>query len=71
MLILIKCVIILCVDYIINYLDYVLINEAADAIRLPYLLQVWKLEEAVELIIRSSQFFTTHEWEKYVGCPVG
>lgn len=35
-------------------------------ISLPYLLQIRKLEEAVELILRSSQFFTTHEWQQYV-----
>ena len=25
------------------------------------------LRQAVELILRSSQFFTTHEWQQYVG----
>lgn len=35
-------------------------------ISLPYLLQIRKLEEAVELILRSSQFFTTREWQQYV-----
>eukprot|EP00435_Cladocopium_sp_Y103_P061308 s95_g23.t1 len=35
-------------------------------ISLPYLLQIRKLEEAVELILRSSRFFTPHEWQKYV-----
>eukprot|EP00913_Durusdinium_trenchii_P012529 g11765.t1 len=35
-------------------------------VSLPYLLQIRKLEEAVELILRSSRFFTQHEWQKYV-----
>lgn len=54
------------VDAIKDFYISGLISLEEVQISLPYLLQIRKLEEAVELILRSSRFFTPHEWQKYV-----
>jgi len=54
------------VDRIKDFYISGLVSMEELQIALPYLVQIRRLEEAVELILRSSRMFSPHEWQKYV-----